>query len=221
MEARSLDGARVTRAHDRAHQDGKLAYYEGRGMPRGLALRYWREFEGARNVLDVGCGSGEFARHRPHAGVEVHGVDADPRAVELASRYERAVRVDLDAAPLPFEDATFDAVLAKDVFEHVMEPRELAREIHRVMRPAGVIVASVVMARPRRVWADYTHRRGFTRESARLLLEDAGFRVEATWRMGPVPLSSRLNLIDRVPDLLRVPVFDTLWGASWELRARK
>jgi SAM-dependent methyltransferase len=212
MEARSIDGARLV---------AKQAYYDGREMPRGLALRYWREFEGARSVLDVGCGRGNFARHCPFDGVEVHGVDADPAAVEQASRSGRAICVDLDASPLSYEDARFDAVLAKDIFEHVREPGDLAREIYRVLRPAGVLVASVVMARPHRVWADYTHRRGFTQRSARLLLEDAGFRVDRVWRMGPVPLSSRLNLIDRVPDLLRIPPFDALWGASWELRARK
>jgi SAM-dependent methyltransferase len=212
MEARSLDGARMI---------AKQAYYETGGMPRALALRYWREFEGARSVLDVGCGRGEFGQHCPYPDVDVHGVDADARAVELASRYERALLVDVDDAPLPYEDGCFDAVLAKDIFEHVKEPGELAREIYRVTKPAGVIVASMVMARPRRVWADYTHRRGFTRESARLLLEDAGFRVEAIWRMGPVPLSARLNFIDGVPALLRVPPLDALWGASWELRARR
>jgi SAM-dependent methyltransferase len=190
-------------------------------MPRALALRYWREFEGARAVLDVGCGGGEFGRYCPYPGVDVHGVDADVRAIELASRYERAAAVDVDVEPLPYGDATFDAVLAKDIFEHVKEPGDLAREVYRVLKPAGVLVASVVMARPHRVWADYTHRRGFTQKSARLLLEDAGFRVDATWRMGPVPLSSRLGFIDRVPDLLRVPALDALWGASWELRARK
>jgi len=212
MEARSLDGARVI---------AKQAYYESAGMPRALALRYWREFEGARTVLDVGSGSGDFGRHCPYPDVDVHGVDADARAIELASQYERALLVDVDDAPLPYEDGRFDAVLAKDVFEHVKEPGGLAQEIYRVTKPAGVIVASMVMARPRRVWADYTHRRGFTRESARLLLEDAGFRVEAIWRMGPVPLSARLNFIDRVPGLLRVPPLDALWGASWELRARR
>jgi SAM-dependent methyltransferase len=151
----------------------------------------------------------------------VYGVDADPAAVERASRFERAICVDLDASPLPHGDMSFDAVLAKDIFEHVREPGDLAREIYRVLRPAGLLIASLVMARPHRVWADYTHRRGFTQRSARLLLEDAGFRVDAVWRMGPVPLSSRLNLIDRVPDLLRIPPLDALWGASWELRARK
>jgi len=54
-----------------------------------------------------------------------------------------------------------------------------------------------------------------------MLLEDVGYHVEAVWRMGGVPLSSRLGLIDAVPLLLRVPLFDALWGSSWELRARK
>lgn len=199
----------------------KHAYYRDSGMTAALARRYYREFAGARTILDVGCGTGDFGRLRPSPGIVVNGVDIDAGAVERASQYERAVRVDLDLAPLPYADASFDAVLAKDIFEHVQDPGRLAREVYRVTRNGGVVVASVVMARPQRVWADYTHVRGFTRGSARLLLEDAGFRVEAIWRMGGVPLSDRLGLTDFVPGLLRVPVFDALWGASWELRARK
>jgi len=216
MEARRL-GARQGAGEPQLV--AKRAYYEGAGMPRGLAARYWRELGVAHRVLDVGCGRGDFGRYRPD-GVEVDGVDIDAGAVEAALRHERARCIDVDAEGLPFGAGTFDGALAKDIFEHVREPGALARELHRVMAPGCVLVASVVMARPRRVWADYTHRRGFTRESARLLLEDAGFRVEATWRMGPVPLSSRLGFIALVPALLRVPVFDALWGASWELRAR-
>ncbi len=200
---------------------GKLAYYNGRGLVRTLAARYYREFAGARRILDLGCGAGDFGRFRPSPAIEVFGVDADPVAVELASRHERAMRVDLDREPLPFEHETFDGVLARDIFEHLREPWNAIREAYRVLRPGGVIVASVVMARPSRVWADYTHVRGFTREAARLLLEDAGFTVEAVWRMGPVPLSNRLRFVGAVPALLRFPLFDWLWASSWELRARK
>jgi SAM-dependent methyltransferase len=199
----------------------KQAYYRGSGMPASLARRYYREFAGARTILDVGCGNGDFGRLRPSPDVVVNGVDVDAGAVARASSHERAVRVDLDAMPLPYADASFDAVLAKDIFEHVRDPGRLAREVYRVTRRGGVIVASVVMARPQRVWADYTHLRGFTRGSARMLLEDAGFRVEAIWRMGGVPLSDTLGFTDAVPHLLRVPLFDALWGSSWELRARK
>jgi SAM-dependent methyltransferase len=199
----------------------KHAYYRESAMPASLARRYYREFAGARTILDVGCGTGDFGRLKPSPGIVVNGVDIDAGAVERASLHERAVRVDLDAMPLPYADGSFDAVLARDIFEHLRDPGRLARELYRVTRRGGVIVASVVMARPQRVWADYTHLRGFTRDSACMLLEDAGFRVDASWRMGGVPLSDRLGFTDIVPQLLRVPLFDALWGASWELRARK
>jgi SAM-dependent methyltransferase len=199
----------------------KQAYYRDADMRPGLAARYYREFGDARTILDVGCGTGDFGRLRSSPEITVYGVEIDALAVEQAQRFERASCVDVDAEPLPYLDAMFDAVLAKDIFEHVKDPGRLAREIYRVTRPGGVIVASVVMARPRRVWADYTHLRGFTQRSARLLLEDVGFEVEAVWRMGGVPLSSRLGFMDLVPHLLRVPLFDALWGSSWELRARK
>ncbi len=199
----------------------KRAYYGNRAMAAGLAARYFREFGHARRILDVGCGTGDFGRHRPTADVEIHGVDVDVDAVRQATQHEIAVRLDVETAPLPYDDSFFDAVLAKDIFEHVLDPGRLAREIHRVLRPGGVVVASVVVARPERVWADYTHVRGFTRRSAQLLLEDAGFTIEAVWRMGGVPLSNRLRLVWMVPHLLCLPGFNQLWASSWELRACK
>lgn len=199
----------------------KRAYYRDSGMPAGLAARYYRQFGGAQRILDVGCGTGAFGRLRPSDDIDVYGIDADTLAVEQAARWERASLANVEDVPLPFPDEFFDGVLAKDIFEHVEHPGRLAAEAFRVIRAGGVIVASVVMARPRRVWEDYTHVRGFTLRSAHMLLEDAGFHVEAAWRMGGVPLSDRLGVIDLVPHLLRVPMFDALWGSSWELRARK
>jgi SAM-dependent methyltransferase len=148
-------------------------------------------------------------------------VDIDPGALQAASAHEQVVRVDLDREPLPYADGQFDAVLAKDIFEHLHDPLRLAREVHRVTRRGGVLLASVVMARPRRVWADYTHVRGFTARSAATLVKDAGFTVEGIWRMGGVPLTGRLGLLWLVPTLLRVPLLDQLWAASWEVKARR
>ena len=190
-------------------------------MAPSLAARYYRLFEGARVILDLGCGQGDLARFRPLPEVEVHGVDSDPVAVERASRFEQAICLDLDEEPLPYDDESFDAVLAKDVLEHLRDPGRATRELFRVLRPGGVLVASVVMAIPKRVWCDYTHARGFTQRSARLLLEDAGFADEAVWRMGAVPGSNRLRFMELVPHLLRLPVAGALWASSWELRARR
>lgn len=199
----------------------KRACYSNSGMVRALAATSPRQFGNARKILDVGCGTGAFARHCPSDDIEVHGVDIDARAIEEAARFEVVCRADLDRSPLPYEDETFDAVLAKDIVEHVLDAGGLMGEIFRVMRPGAVLVVSTVMARPRAVWADYTHIRGFTKRSARLLLEDAGFEVEAMWRMGGVPLSARLRFVPLVPHLLLLPVANQLCASSWELRARK
>lgn len=200
--------------------DAKRSYYATSGMKRSLARRYFREFAGREELLDVGCGTGAFGQHRPE-GVRVCGVDADPGALEIAARYEDVRQVDLESEPLPFADDSFDGILAKDVLEHLAVPARLVRDLFRVLRPGGIVVASLVMANPRAVWSDYTHVRGFTRRAAVLLFADAGFSVETTWRMGPVPLADRLRFMDLVPYLLQLPGPAQLWATSWELRARK
>jgi SAM-dependent methyltransferase len=201
--------------------EGKRAYYNGGGMPAGLAALYFREFGEARRILDVGCGTGGLGCHRPSPDIEIQGVDIDQGALQAAARFEIVQCVDLDSSPLPHADASFDAVLAKDIFEHVQDPGGLAREIYRVTRPGGTLVASVVMAKPRAVWSDYTHVRGFTKHSAQLLLQDVGFVVRRVWRMGGVPLSNRLRLTRLLPHLLRAPVINQLYATSWEISAVK
>ncbi len=199
----------------------KQAYYRSSGMSSQLAARYFRDFGAARRILDVGCGTGALGRYRPSPEIEIHGVDIDAGAVVQAAGFEQTICLDLETSPLPYDDASFDAVLAKDILEHLRDPGRLVGEIHRVLRPGGVLVVSIIMAKPRAVWADYTHVRGFTRRSARLLLEDAGFEVEAVWRMGGIPLSTRLRFIWLVPTLLRLPVVGWLWASSWELKVRR
>jgi len=44
-----------------------------------------------------------------------------------------------DAHDLPFRDASFDAVVAQAVFEHVLDPYRCVAEIHRVLRPGGYV----------------------------------------------------------------------------------
>jgi SAM-dependent methyltransferase len=195
-------------------------FYPVDRVTTSLSARYFSAFGAAATVLDVGCGAGELGLYAP-SGVVVYGVDLNPKVLEQASAYEKTSRVDLNTEGLPFVDGYFDAVLAKDILEHLDQPWQTVAEIFRVLRPGGVVVASLIMARPSRVWADYTHIRGFTRASARSLFEDAGFSVEDVWPMGPVPLSRRLGLLSLVPSLLSVPGFFHLWGASWELKASK
>jgi SAM-dependent methyltransferase len=95
-----------------------------------------------RRVLDLGCRSGAVSE-RFLPGNEVVGLDVDRAALKLAE--ERGI-VPVHAnveEPLPFDDASFDAVVAGELLEHVRRPEELVAEVRRVLRAPGVFAGSV------------------------------------------------------------------------------
>jgi ubiquinone/menaquinone biosynthesis C-methylase UbiE len=110
---------------------------------RGLVTRYTIPGEA---VLDAGCGTGLNLRHLPAGSV---GLDINPRNLEAVKARVpdcRPVLGDLEA--MPFGDATFGTVLCSEVLEHVPDPSRALSEIHRVLRPGGVLIGSV----PARSW---------------------------------------------------------------------
>ena len=95
-----------------------------------------------KRVLDLGCRSGALTRHFLD-GNEVVGLDVDRAALAKAEALGiQPVQANVEE-PLPFEDASFDAVVAGELLEHLQFPDGLVREIHRVLRPGGVVVGSV------------------------------------------------------------------------------
>lgn len=190
-------------------------------MTPAVARFYWIQLGKVKQVLDLGCATGDLGRYK-RDGTEVWGLDRDRVLVDYATRYERAQVWDLDVpTPLPFADAYFDAVIAKDILEHLQKPWRTLADVRRVLKPGGIVLASVICHRSQRTWSDYTHVRGFTMHSVRQMFKDAGFKVEEVWRMGGVPLTSRFNLIWLVPYLLRFPPLDWVWTSSYEIRASK
>lgn len=96
----------------------------------------------AVRVLDVGCGTGGTLTRLSAFG-DVCGLDVEPLALAgCHARGQRRVTLGL-AEALPFADATFDAVIAMDVLEHVGEDSIAVREMARVLRAGGVLLASV------------------------------------------------------------------------------
>jgi SAM-dependent methyltransferase len=95
-----------------------------------------------KRVLDLGCRSGALTRHFLE-GNEVVGVDVDRAALDKAA----ALGIDPVLAnveePLPFEDESFDAVVAGELLEHVRFPDAVVAEVRRVLRLPGVFAGSV------------------------------------------------------------------------------
>jgi SAM-dependent methyltransferase len=130
-----------------------------------------------RRALDVGCGTGSFAPVLRGFCDEVHGVDLlpPPALPGTGGPLARA-----SAEHLPFADQTFDLVSLFDVLEHLDDDKQALIEAFRVLRPGGLLVASVpaygwLYANNDRIAG---HRRRYARRGLRLLAARAKLRVE-------------------------------------------
>ena len=84
-----------------------------------------------RKCLEVGCGRGLFQDLvADYTGVDLSGAVA---------QFMHKPFVACDAAKLPFEDATFDALWSVTVLEHVPDPQTALEEMRRVLKPGGLL----------------------------------------------------------------------------------
>jgi SAM-dependent methyltransferase len=143
-------------------------------------------------VLDVGCANGVHTLAAAGRARRVYGLDADVTQLGVAAATARRRRIDnveLVAwditRPLPFEGATFDAVLFLDVIEH-LEPRvAVLGEIRRVLKPDGRLLLSAphrdtswrrrLRAAGLFAYSDADHKVEYSRDSLLAELASGGF----------------------------------------------
>ncbi len=115
-------------------------------MPRYFyptAARFVGPVDGCR-LLDLGCGNGyllrEIVRRQPNAPVA--GIDFSRALLSNARTQVPSGSFclgDLNTS-LPFADASYDLVILSEVYEHLLQPRGLLDEMHRVVKPEGECV---------------------------------------------------------------------------------
>ena len=91
------------------------------------------------SLLDVGCGQGEMLEAFKTAGLEVKGLDLAPSALDREDSIEIS-QCDVTCETYPYGDGLFDAVFAKSVIEHVVDPTNMLAEMKRVLKPGGVLI---------------------------------------------------------------------------------
>lgn len=98
-------------------------------------------------ALDIGCGRGRVAAHiASYTGATVTGMNIDDSQLESAKKNAkrrglsercRFIKADLNDLPLPFDDASFDAVYHIQVFSLSKDLLKLFKDIYRIMKPGG------------------------------------------------------------------------------------
>lgn len=151
-------------------------------------------------VLDLGCGFGRHAYEVLRLGSRVVACDmALPELQEVRATFgamvsEREISRDAmgsatagDATCLPFPDNTFDRIIASEVLEHVPDDQAALAELARVLKPDGILAATVPAFLPERIcWAlssDYHapaepggHVRIYTKAELGVKMEIAGLQ---------------------------------------------
>ncbi|WP_168192660.1 class I SAM-dependent methyltransferase [Undibacter mobilis] len=100
------------------------------------------------SILDFGCGSGDIALSLAATGYTLTGFDLSTQMIEQAQRADTEQRVAWIARGkqgdnLPFEDASFDAIVTSSVLEYLPALNVTLGEFVRVLRPGGWLIATV------------------------------------------------------------------------------
>ncbi len=158
--------------------------------------------DGRSHVLEIGCGAGETGRVAISTGRcrSYVGVELVPHVASLARRHlDEVIEGDVEQMQFPWPDESFDALLLSEVLEHLVDPWLLLKRLAPKLRRGGLVFASspnvsqisVILGLLADRWdlsesgvMDRTHLRWFTRQSYRIMFEQAGFVVDDIRALG-------------------------------------
>ncbi|TNE79796.1 MAG: class I SAM-dependent methyltransferase [Bacteroidetes bacterium] len=115
------------------------------------AYEFAEDFVKGKRVADIGCGSGYGTVHLAKFAEQATGVDYSAETLE-ESRKEYADVKNLNfvhgkVPPVPLESDSYDVVTAFQFIEHIPNPVDFIRDVHRILKPGGVFLCTTVNAK--------------------------------------------------------------------------
>jgi SAM-dependent methyltransferase len=207
-QAQAADGFKSEFFADVARSEAGSFWFRSRNRLLSWGLQRFSPL--ASNFLEIGCGTGFVLSsiHKAFPRLALTGSDVLVQALSFAQeRLPDVAFLQMDACRIPFA-SEFDLVGAFDVLEHIQNDDLALQQIHRSLKPDGVLLLTV----PQHpfLWSpvdDYSlHNRRYTRIELMRKLQQAQFRV--TYVTSFVSLLLPIMMLSRFRERLKSRDFD-------------
>ncbi len=137
-------------------------------------------FPHARNLLEIGCGTGYvlLGLRAVFPCLVLTGVDIYCEGLEFAKRVPETTLFQMDARQIPFENE-FDVIGAFDILEHIEEDDVVLEQMYQATNPGGGILVTV--PQHRFLWSAFDmlsdHKRRYVKKELVKKIERSGFHV--------------------------------------------
>lgn len=163
-------------------------YQRVRLIALGNKLKLIKSYKANGNLLDIGCGTGEFLANMALNGYHVTGVEPSPKAAQLAIENHK-LNVFPESELDNFTANNFDIITMWHVLEHVHELQPRLAQLHKLLHQSGILIIAVPNPESFDAqhygaqWAGYDvprHLYHFKPLALRQMFADAGFEAVNT-----------------------------------------
>lgn len=169
------------------------------------------------NIFDMGCGNGAAAKRVHDMGYAISGVDPSVDGIRQAQYSFPNLDIQLGSAydDLQGKFGRFDVVYSFEVVEHVYDPQFYATTLYSITKPGGIALVStpyhgylknLLLAATGKLDDHFTalwphgHIKFWSIKTLSILLEDAGFNIIGSHRVGRIPtIAKSMLLVARKP----------------------
>ncbi len=193
-------------------------------------LNRLKRFRSGGSLLDVGCGEGTFLQLVKESGWQISGTELSPYAGKYASNALGSNIFCGEIFDARFSEDSFDVVTMWHVLEHVADPKRCLTEVHRIMKPDGLLVMAVpnvndlvmqiayriIKRRKMKLFSKdekEVHLYHFSAQTIRAYLDETGFEC---LRLSPdfgiiEPAKRFINVISVIPYYLaKIKIFNAI-----------
>jgi SAM-dependent methyltransferase len=185
-------------------------------------------------VLELGCGKGFMAQSckKQHTAVTWIGLDLNESFLQYATKNMDLAVVTNSDIDIPLRNACFDRIVCADFLEHLCDPLKLLTQLRQLIKPDGLLIASVPNIGHWMVVEDLLHGRWDLTPSGIMCVTHLRFGTRKTWedmlcQAGWKILHIQADRLEMPPswrdamiDMVTRPDYDNLESITFKIVAR-